>query len=437
MRISDLNGKNVCILGFGREGQAMLKAIEEYAPQAEVTIADKNDQLELPGGKHWHQVGTGWLINLEKFDVIIKSPGIPPQPEIEAVQTNVTSSTNIFLDSLEGTEAMVIGITGAKGKSTTAKLIYEILRTADKDAHLVGNIGDPAIAHLHAAKRGAIFVLELSSYQLMDCTTSPHIAVVTSFFPEHLDYHGSLEAYLDAKKHIARFQDANDVVVFAHHFHGAVEIAKEGDGRKIPFGPEDCPVALSDIQLIGEHNLGNIAGAFKVAERMGVPAKTAIAAIVRFKALPHRLQPLGTHHGIEWVDDAISTTPESATAAINALEDRVKTIIVGGQDRGLDFTEFGRFLARSSVENVIVFPGSGPRIREAAEAADEAKRLRFFEAPTMKDAVRIAKEVTRFQVPSLQSPVPIVLLSTASPSYGMFKNFEEKGDRFKEEIFQN
>jgi UDP-N-acetylmuramoyl-L-alanine---L-glutamate ligase len=426
MRIQELNGKTVCILGFGREGQAMLKAIEEYAPKAEVTIADKNEHLELPGGTHWHQVGTGWLKNLEKFDVIIKSPGIPPQPEFEPVKAKITSSTNVFLDSLEGTGAMVIGVTGTKGKSTTTKLIYEILRTADKDAHLVGNIGEPSIAHLHAAKKGAIFVLELSSYQLMDCQTSPHIAVVTSFFPEHLDYHGSLEAYLDAKKHITRFQDANDVVVFAHGFHGAVEIAKEGDGRKIPFGPEDSPVQLSDVQLIGEHNLGNIAGAFKVSELMGIPAETAIKAIMRFKPLPHRLQPLGTHHGIDWVDDAISTTPESATAAVNALGDRVKTIIVGGQDRGLDFAEFGRFLARSSVENVIVFPGSGPRIQDAAETADEAKRLAFFDAASMKEAIAHAKLCT--------PQGAICLLSTASPSYGMFKNFEEKGETFKEEI---
>ena len=424
MRIQDLSGKNVCILGFGKEGRAMLSALESHAEGCEVTIADKNEALELPSGKHWHQVGTGWLKNLEKFDVIIKSPGIPHQPEFDAVKAKMTTSTNIFLDTVAEKGAHVIGVTGTKGKSTTSTLLYAILKNAGKDAHLCGNIGSPAIDYLDAAKKGTIFVLEMSSYQLQDCTVSPHIAIVTSFFPEHLDYHGSLEAYLDAKKHIARFQGPDDVVLFAEGFEGTVEIAKEGEGRKISFSADDAPVTLEETHLIGTHNLSNIAGAFKAAELIGIPEKTAIEAIKSFRGLPHRLQSLGMHHGIEWIDDAISTTPESAIAAMEALGDRVKTIILGGQDRGLDFTKLGQYIATSPVKTIILFPETGERIRQAI--GDAHADVCFQPVTSMKDAVEAAKKHT--------PEGAICLLSTASPSYNMFKNFEEKGERFKEAI---
>lgn len=433
MRIQDLSHKTVCILGFGKEGRAMLAALETHAPGCEVTIADKNEALELPAGKHWHQVGMGWLKNLEKFDAIIKSPGIPHQPEFDAVNAKMTTSTNIFLDTVTEKGAHVIGVTGTKGKSTTSSLIYAILKTAGKDVHLCGNIGSPAIDYLDIAKKSTIFVLEMSSYQLQDCTVSPHIAVVTSFFPEHLDYHGSatlttglspLEAYLDAKKNIARFQGPDDVVLFAEGFDGTVEIAKEGEGRKIPFSAKDAPVALSETKLLGEHNLSNIAGAFKVAELIGVPQEAALETIKNFSGLPHRLQSLGTHHGIEWIDDAISTTPESAIAALDALGDRVKTIILGGQDRGLDFKKLGERVAKSSVKTVILFPDTGERIREAI--GDAHADVCFQPVTSMEDAVDTAKKHTQEGM--------ICLLSTASPSYNMFKNFEDKGDRFKKAI---
>ena len=435
MRIADLAGKNICILGYGKEGQATHEAIQKYASGCAVTIADRDEKIKdtryKEDKRYKIKTGEDYLNDLSQFDVIIKSPGIPLPPELKAQITKLTSATQIFFDSIADSGAMVIGITGSKGKSTTTKLIYEILKAAGKDAHLVGNIGKPAIEQLDKAKKGTIFVFELSSYQLMDLTVSPHIAVVTSFFPEHLDYHGSLEEYLEAKKHITRFQKSEDIVFFQQNFNGTVEIAKEGEGRKVPFSAEDAPLPLTETHLIGDHNLSNIAAAYKVAVELGVPEATILQAIRAFQPLPHRLQSLGMHHGIEWIDDAISTTPESAMAAVNALGDRVKTIIVGGQDRGLDFTEFGEFIAESEIENVILFPGSGPRIKEAIQKAGDKK---FFDASSMSEAVAIAKKFTSYQLPVTSTP--IVLLSTASPSYGMFKNFEEKGEMFAAAITQ-
>lgn len=435
MKITELAGKNICILGYGREGRAMIAALENYAPDCEITIADQNADIDIHSSKHWKQVGTGWLENLHKFDVIIKSPGIPPSSlPIAHLRSRITSSTQIFLDTIKDSGSTVIGVTGSKGKSTTSSLIYEILKTRNQKPEtrnivLAGNIGEPAIAHIADAKPDTIFVLEMSSYQLMDLTTSPQIAVITSFFPEHLNYHGSLEAYLDAKKNITRFQKDGDLVFFCSSSPGASEIAKEGGGTKIPFSAEDAPVNISETQLIGDHNLSNIAGAFTVATKLGIPRNQAIEVIKTFQGLPHRLQSLGIHHGQEWIDDAISTTPESTIAALDALDNRVETIILGGQDRGNDFTALGSRIKDSSVGNVILFPGSGPRIKEAI--VDAEAQVEFFEAASMEEAVAIAKKVTTGRTPLGH---PIVLLSTASPSYGMFKNFEEKGDVFKKAI---
>lgn len=421
MRIHALDGKTVLVLGYGKEGRATVKALEEFAPNAEITIADKKADIAKDSDKHRYQVGDGWLENLGTFDVIIKTPGIPPSKELTQHAAKTIGAVQIFLETIAGSGAIVVGVTGSKGKSTTSSLLAAMLKAGGMDAHLVGNIGDPSISHIADAKKGTVFVHELSSYMLQDLTVSPHIAVVTSFFPEHLDYHGSIEAYLEAKKNIARFQAEDDGTYFNADSPGAVSIAQEGHGRKIPVHADDCPVELKDTSLIGEHNRENIALAWRVAEDLGVRKDVAVAAAKAFHPLPHRLQPLGTHHGIEWVDDAISTTPESAIAALDALDGKVATIILGGQDRGNDFSDLAERLKDSGVTTAILFPGSGPRIRAAIETAGTG--IVLFDAASMDEAVRIAKERT--------PPKSIVLLSTASPSYGMFKNFEEKGDLFQ------
>ncbi len=420
MRIQELDGKKVLVLGYGKEGRATVRALEAFAPKAEITIGDKNADVSEKDGTHRWQLGDRWLENLDTFDAIIKTPGIPPNAELAKHAAKTTGAVQIFLDTIHGSGAIVVGVTGSKGKSTTSSLLAAMLKKGGKDVHLVGNIGDPSIAHIHDAKRDTVFVHELSSYMLQDMTTSPHVAVVTSFFPEHLDYHGSIEAYLDAKKHIARFQTEDDATYFNADSPGAVSIALEGHGRKVPVDATDCPVDLKDTKLIGEHNRENVALAWKVAEDLGVRKADAVAAAKEFSPLPHRLQDLGEAHGLRWIDDAISTTPESAVAALDALGDDVKTVMLGGQDRGSDFSGLAERLMDSGVSTAILFPGSGPRIRAAIETSGTA--ITLVDASSMETAVRVAKEKT--------PPGGIVLLSTASPSYGMFKNFEEKGEAF-------
>jgi UDP-N-acetylmuramoyl-L-alanine---L-glutamate ligase len=428
MRITDLNSKRICILGFGKEGQAMLTALRAHGIDARITIADMNETLAAQwtmADCQW-QLGPTFLDHLDAFDVIIKSPGIPPSEKLAEHRARITSSTQIFLDTVREAGAMVIGITGSKGKSTTSALLTAILKADGRDVHLVGNIGTPAIGFLKSAEMNTIFVQEMSSYQLMDLTMSPHIAVVTSFFPEHIDYHGSLEAYKKAKKNITRFQSSDDFVFCAAHSAGAMEIAEEGSGRIVPYSAEDAPVTIEETHLLGAHNLSNIAAAYLVAQKMGVPRETVIAAIKAFQGLPHRLQMLPRMHDIDWVDDAISTTPESTIAALQALGKRVNTVILGGLDRGYDFRELAEEIVHhTQIGHIILFPETGARIRKALEDAltHSPHKLVFFDASSMESAVRFARARTQ--------PQSICLLSTASPSYNMFKNFEEKGDAFQ------
>lgn len=407
----------------------MLAALEKHAPTCEVTIADKNDAIEIPG-KHGKQVGTGWLENLSKFDVLIKSPGIPPKEISEAVHAKLTTPTNIFLDEVQSIGATVIGVTGSKGKSTTTSLIYHVLSTAKLPAVLCGNIGVPALETLEEITKDSFVVMEMSSYQLMDAVQSPHIAVLTSFFPEHLDYHGSIEEYWNAKANIVRFQTAKDVTFFNADNEDTILMAALSKGKKIPFSYEECPLPLSETKLIGDHNRSNIDAAYKVARHLGVDDAVCIGAFQSFTPLPHRLQSLGVHHGIHWVDDAISTTPDSTIAGLQALGTDVATIILGGTDRGLAFDVLADELVHhTEVSTVILFPGTGPKIRSCIEEIMNKKvdrKITLADADSMEIAVKIAKEST--------PQGKICLLSTASPSYNMFKNFEEKGEKFAQEI---
>lgn len=449
MHLSSLAGKSVCIIGYGKEGQAMAQALK-YIPKCRVTVADSNPDIERStindqrSAAITFQVGSGYLDHLERFDVIIKSPGIPPstietinqKPKTKNQKPVITSPTQIFLDTVQESGAMIIGVTGSKGKSTVSTLIHSILQDNSRalriHCHLIGNIGEPAISHIEDAGSNTIFVLEMSSYQLMDLTSGPPIAVITSFFPEHLDYHGSLSAYLEAKKHITRFQTRHDVVFYNAKSKECHAIANESSGRHIPFSADDAPVTLDEINLKGAHNLSNIAAAYQVALHLGVDAEAAMETIRKFRGLPHRLQSLGIHHGMEWIDDSISTTPQSTIAALDALGDNVSTIILGGQDRGYDFAPLAARLKKSNVKTAILLPDSGPTIGKAIKKMKA--EIECMEAQTIEDAVSRAKQSTHYPLPTTH---PIILLSPSAPSYGHFKNFEERGEQFKGAILKN
>jgi UDP-N-acetylmuramoylalanine--D-glutamate ligase len=264
-----------------------------------------------------------------------------------------------------------------------------------------------------------IYVTELSSYQLDDIRFSPHIAVFINIFPEHMNYHGSVEHYIAAKKHIIQFSTNNDYFVYNQAYSQLIEFSKESKAKPVPF-VETLPFPDSEIPLVGAHNKDNVRAAVTVGTIMNVPKDMMRIAVSHFKPLPHRLQNIGTYKGITFYDDAISTTPESTIVAIESLKP-IGTILVGGLDRGYDFHRLADVIVQHNINNVIYFPDTGSNI--AALLKERSRAISLFPADTMDLAVKLSFQHTPKST--------ICLLSCASPSYSLWKNFEEKGEQFQ------
>lgn len=426
MKITDLNGKNICFIGYAREGQAMQAALKKYAPGATLTFADRDESVKIEGAHA--QLGEGYLDNLDRFDVVIRSMGIPDMPQFERLGKKITNSTVIFFDSIADTGVRVIGITGTKGKSTTSNLIYQALKTTGAHTFLMGNIGIPMISFLDKAAPGATFVIELSSYMLEHLQRSPNIAVVTSFFVEHLDRHGSVQKYWGAKKNIALHQKPDDAIFYCADYPQCKQIADVSPAKtKVAFTASDFPLPVTQTKLKGEHNRSNLAAALKVAEYCGVGHGAAIEALKNTEGLPYRLYSLGKHHNIEWIEDSLATTPEATLFALEALGGIVDTLITGGMDRGgYDFTALGKKIARSTIRNIVLFPDTGPHIKQAIEAAQPEAPKNYLVTSDMQQAVQFAVQHTKKDA--------ACLLSSASPSYNLFKNYEDKAAQFVKAI---
>jgi UDP-N-acetylmuramoylalanine--D-glutamate ligase len=425
MKITDLDGKHVCFIGYAREGMAMQEALKKYAPRATLTFADANEQAKVIGADA--QLGPDYLTHLDRFDVVIRSMGIPEKPEFAALGNKVTNSTVIFFDTIADSGVKVIGVTGTKGKSTTTNLIYHALKAGGERTFLMGNIGVPMISYIAEAQPGTTFAIELSSYMLEYLRRSPHIAVVTSFFAEHLDRHGSVQNYWSAKKNITAHQTADDVVFYCADYPECKEIADASAGKKIAFTAADFPLPVTATKLRGEHNRSNLAAAFKVTTFCGVPESVALEALKNTDGLPYRLRSLGMKDDIEWVEDSLATAPEATAFALEALGDTVDTLITGGMDRGgYDFTALGQKIVSAGVRNVVLFPDTGEQIKAAIEAAAPAAPITYLGTTSMHDAVAFAREHTKKGA--------VCLLSNASPSYNLFKDHEDKAAQFIQAI---
>ena len=400
-RFRMLGMESALILGYGREGHASENYLKARFPALKVGIADEKD-------------GEGYLSIQEEYDIVIKTPVIP---EAKVTRQHTTATHFFFKDVAK---EQIIGITGSKGKSTTSTLIYEVLRAAGKEVRLVGNIGVPAIQNIleNPVKEGELFVFELSSYQLEDIDVSPHVAVLTSLFPEHLDHHGSLDAYYDAKRNIVRFQEENDAFVY----HGDEELVTKwtdkANGTVIP-AATGLPFEVSNKSLRGEHNVRNIELVYTVARMFGVEDAVIENVVENFEGLPHRLMYVGNHKGIEFYDDSMAGNPPAAIAALRALE-RVDTIILGGEDRGLDFTDLETELRNKGVKTLVLFPDTGERMLSSEEG------FVVLHTANMEEAVKFGYENT--------PEGGTVLLSPASPSYNLFVNFEDRGQQFIEAV---
>lgn len=423
--------QSILILGYGREGRASLLYLQQRHPQARIGVADQN-ACEETAGIEWF-CAEKYPTDVSEWDMVVVSPGIKPADPVLATAQHITTATNIFFEDCNGT---IIGVTGSKGKSTTASLIAQIL-----NATLVGNIGTAALGSLlkHNDEK-TVYVYELSSYQTRLLKSGPDVAVITSLFPEHLDYHGSLEQYYTDKLNITMQQTREQHVFYAttqpelvermqrsvavHHPWPSADGVHVAEGM-ICLGTGDKVMAVEEIPLLGAHNVSNVLGAVSVATHMGEQPEAIALKVASFQSLPHRLQHVGTYREITFYDDSISTTPESTIAALNALP-TVETIFLGGTDRGYDFTELAQHIVESDVVNVVLFPDSGVSIQEALEKA--GAKIRFLETREMKKAVAFAYEHT--------SRGKIALLSCAAPSYSLYTNFEERGKDFQTQITQ-
>jgi UDP-N-acetylmuramoylalanine--D-glutamate ligase len=296
-------------------------------------------------------------------------------------------------------------------------LLAHVLKQAGKKVVLAGNIGEPSISHLNEPD-DTIFVLEMSSYQLADLEIAPDIAVMLNLFEEHMDWHGDVANYHAAKMRIAELQKAGDVLVYNEKFPQLVELAQRVKPRACPFGLTDDPL-LKSLRLLGEHNRENACAVLAIAKLLQVPDLVVASAFASYKTLPHRLEVLEAD-GLTFVNDSISTTPQSALAAIDVFADRLGAIILGGQDRGYHFDELAQRVVTLKA-TVYIMPG-GERIGEAIREAGGSS----IGVKTLSEAVAHAKANLK--------PGQVCLLSPASPSYGQFKNFEERGQMFTDAV---
>ncbi len=449
--LSRLEGKNILILGYGREGKSTYHFIKEHLPKVKVTIADANPQLditEIKKNKDAYILGKKYLQTISSYDLLIKSPGISLKNHLSSIQREIISSqTDLFLQAYAN---QCIGVSGTKGKSTTASLIYHILQSLNLPTLLAGNIGIPLFDIIPLINEKVKIVMELSSHQLEFIQKAPSTSILLNIFEEHLDHYLSFEAYQQSKYALARYQQKNDTFIyntddilikkllqqFPPHSHclgfsfapspsSACYIKNDFFVGKFNDKEEKIMKILeNDFPLKGKHNLANSCAALlAVLPLISIEKhKDLKDAVYSFHSLPHRLEFVATIDGISYYNDSISTIPQATIAALEAIEN-VNTLILGGMDRGIDYTPMKQVFIDFQVENFIFTGKAGERMMHLCQAVSNKKT--FF-SNDYTEIIAIAKSVTRKH--------HVCLLSPAASSYDAFTNFEHRGNVYKELI---
>lgn len=448
-------GKTVAILGLSVEGIDSVRFF--HSQGAKVWCCDRRTKealgstyTELVPLSAGFQLEKNYLKDLDRFDIVVRTPGMNLRiPELVALQKKgkeITSQVKLFYSLCP---APIIGVTGTKGKGTTATLITKMLEADGKTVWFGGNIGTPILSMIKNIKKSDVVVLELSSFQLEDCEMSPHVAVVLRTTQEHLanqdtlasNYHLTREAYVEAKKSIVRYQKKYDVAILNADDPTSSSFAKETQAQAQYFsrtkkttdayvdnhavyirGEKIC--SASDIKLRGEHNLDNIAAAALAATAVGVSIVAISQAAKSFEGLEHRLEAVRTVDGVLYVNDSFSTVPETAIAAIESFIEPI-ILIAGGSEKGSDFSELGKVITSHSIKVLIAIGRMTDRIVTAATSAGFTGKI-ITGATSMHEIVTTAaREATAGDV---------VLLSPACASFDMFKNYKERGTLFKHEV---
>lgn len=442
-----IKDKNVLILGYGREGRSSWRRIKEAGGYRSVAIADMNPVQTQEGEPQKLICGPDYQKCLNDFDVVFKSPGIVLEQDIQNYQCAITSQTELFFRRFG---SQCIGITGTKGKSTTTTMIYHLLKETGHDCVLVGNIGIPMFDMIDEIHAETLIVCELSCHQLEYVTCAPHVGLLLNIHEEHLDHYGTMEKYVAAKENIYRPQKADDILicnvdnlpeeqalkgrlitVCDHDEAGHAQIMADVLLKQshIETGSHVYAIPTEKIQLIGHHNYVDIAFVYAVGRLYHISDEDFSRALMTYHPLPHRLQYIGDACGIRFYDDSISTICDTTIQALKSLPD-TDAVLIGGMDRGIDYSELIAFLSACTVPHIILMEATGKRIYEEIQ-----KYYPQFEHPDriklvyhLDGAVALAKKLCR--------PQHCCVMSPAAASYGIFKNFEARGEAFAKLVME-
>ena len=446
--LSSLQNKTVAVIGIGVSNQPLIRLLLERG--IAVTACDKKnretlgivaEQLEANGCRL--RLGEAYLDGLTE-DVIFRTPGMRPDlPQLAAAVSRgsvLTSEMEVFF---EVCPCPKIAVTGSDGKTTTTTIIAELLKRAGKTVHLGGNIGHPLLAETGKMKPEDVAVLELSSFQLMTMTHSPHIAVVTNLAPNHLDVHKDFQEYIDAKENIFTHQSAKDIAVFNADNPYTLEEASRAVGRARLFsrkkeledgvflrgdaviarhnGEERQVMTTADIKLPGVHNIENYMAAIAAVDGL-VPDGIIRDFAREFGGVEHRIELIRTRNGVRWYNDSIASSPSRTIAGLNSFKEKV-TLIAGGKDKGISYDALGPVI-NDHVKLLILCGATAGVIRRVTEQAANYDGLEIVDVEDYHQAVALAG--------SRAQEGDVVILSPASTSFDRFANFMERGRVFKD-----
>ena len=450
--MKDFKDKKIAILGWGINGIDATKYLLKQ--KAEIIVFDQKELKDIDlSGFNTHKpkfvLGKNYLKSgLTSFDYIFRSPAVyrylPEIVEAEKKEVVVTSVVKLFFDLCP---SKIIGVTGTKGKGTTSTLIYEIMKKQGKDVYLAGNIGYPMLELLPKLSPRSWVVLELSSFQLIDMTKSPHIAVVLNITEDHLDWHKNREEYVKSKIQIVKFQNKNDYAILNYDYKTPKNFDKHTKARvkyfsmkqkvegsyvnngKITFDVESKMYEVGktkNLLLRGRHNWENVCAAVCAAVCAGTSLPAVKKTVFSFRGLEHRLELVEEIQGLKFYNDSFSTNPQTTEAAIHSFKEPL-TLILGGSDKGLNYDGLGKEIAQAqNIKNIVLIGNISELIKKSIAKANYHGEILELGKEEMKDIVKRCLEIT--------PKGGVVLLSPATASFDMFSNYKERGNKFKEAV---
>ncbi len=450
------NSKRVVILGAARQGLALARWLSEHG--AVVTLSDKRSEAELTAARASLQgLPIRWALGghpvelLDQADMLCLSGGVPTTLPIvkEALRRGLelSNDTQIFMEAVP---CCTVGITGSAGKTTTTTLVGNMAAKAAEEggrrSFVGGNIGDPLISYVDEMQPTDLAILEISSFQLEQMTISPDVAAILNITPNHLDRHGTMEAYSAAKRRLLDFQSQDDTAVLGRddpgtwglrdhvqgHLHsfGFSRMDDEAEGTYYDDGllvlyerHVDIPLLRREqVHLRGTHNVMNVLAAFAIGHAADLPLDAMLTAAEEFRGVPHRLELVADRGGVCWYNDSIATAPERTMAAIRSFDEPI-VLLLGGRDKNLPWEDLAR-LVHERVDHIVIFGEAGDKIEKALDGDSAAERpYSRSRVGSLSDAVKEAQQVA--------SSGDVVLLSPGGTSFDEFKDFEERGEKFR------